>query len=164
MVDELGKQISRAKANHLFRKDDDVILNYDNVLGYRGDDSKIDVDAFAMTKGKTITLNKFMYDDSKHLKFEYESAVKAHFFPQGTTYRNVVVHEFGHIIDHKHPEYKARIFTILNQDAINDNVEVEEWIRTRISDYATDDSVFSGQYKELVPEVLMLIMGNYQSM
>ena len=153
VVDELGKQIGRAKANHLFRKDDDVILNYDNVLGYEGDDSKIDVGAFAMTKGKTITLNKFMYDDSDYLKSEYESAVKSHLFPQGTTYKNVVIHEFGHIIDRKHPEYKMRLLAILRKSAKNGNIKPQIMIRDKISGYASNLSEMDSDYPELLAEI-----------
>ncbi|MDD6788895.1 MAG: hypothetical protein PUE04_02180 [Lachnospira sp.] len=153
VVVELGKQISRAKANHLFRKDDDVILNYDNVLGYRGDDSKIDVGVFAITKGKTITLNKFIYDDSDYLKSEYESAVKSHLFPQGTTYKNVVIHEFGYIINNRNPEIQGKIMNVSREESKNDKLNLEELIEKNVSCYASYSSL-NGEYLELLPEII----------
>ena len=58
IIDELAKQ----QSSPLYTKSGakNAILRYDNVLGYNGDNSMIDVGAFAQTDGKTITLNKFM--------------------------------------------------------------------------------------------------------
>lgn len=152
VIDTLGNQLKRAKDNRLLKRSDDVILKYDNVLGYEGDNSMIDVDAFAMTKGKTIILNKFMYDDSDYLKSEYESAVQDNSFPKGTTYENVVIHEFGHIIDRNNPKIRQDILHVLQQDASNVNMALEKWILENISDYATSYSEIDNQFSELVPE------------
>lgn len=153
VIDTLGDQLKRAKNNHLLKQSSDIILTYDNVLGYEGDNSKVDVNAFAMTKGKTITLNKYMYDDSNHLKLEYENAVQDNLFPKGTTYKNVVIHEFGHIIDRKNPKIRQDILHVLQQDANDSNMTLEEWILKIISYYATSYSEIDNQFSELVPEV-----------
>lgn len=152
VIDTLGDQLKRAKNNHLLKQSSNIILTYDNVLGYEGDNSMIDVDAFAMTKGKTIILNKFMYDDSDYLKSEYESAVQDNSFPKGTTYENVVIHEFGHIIDRNNPKIRQDILHVLQQDASNVNMALEKWILENISDYATSYSEIDNQFLELVPE------------
>lgn len=153
VIDTLGDQLKRAKNNHLLKQSSDIILTYDNVLGYEGDNSKVDVNAIAMTKGKTITLNKYMYDDSNHLKLEYENAVQDNLFPKGTTYKNVVIHEFGHIIDRKNPKIRQDILHVLQQDANDSNMTLEEWILKIISYYATSYSEIDNQFSELVPEV-----------
>ncbi len=51
---------------------DKIILKYRTLVD---DSGKVDTETFAMTKGKTITLNKFMYDDSFYLSEEYKSSV-----------------------------------------------------------------------------------------
>lgn len=153
VIDTLGNQLKRAKDNRLLKQSDDVILKYDNVLGYKGDNSMIDVDAFAMTKGKTITLNKFMYDDSDYLKSEYESAAKENYFPQGTTYDNVVIHEFGHIIDRNNPKIRQNILSILRQEAKDANLELDEIIEENISTYAAIRNNNSANFTELVSEM-----------
>lgn len=152
-IDTLGEQLKRAKDNHLLKQSSDIILTYDNVLGYKGDNSMIDVDAFAMTKGKTITLNKFMYDDTSYLKSEYESAVKENYFPQGTTYENVVIHEFGHIIDRNNPKIRQDILHVLQQKARNANLELDEIIEENISTYAAIRNNNSANFTELVSEM-----------
>lgn len=152
-IDTLGEQLKRAKDNHLLKQSSDIILTYDNVLGYKGDNSMIDVDAFAMTKGKTITLNKFMYDDTSYLKSEYESAVKESLFPKGTTYKNVVIHEFGHIIDRNNPEIRQDILYVLQQKARNANLELDEIIEENISTYAAIRNNNSANFTELVSEM-----------
>ena len=153
VIDTLGDQLKRAKNNHLLKQSSDIILTYDNVLGYEGDSSKIDVEAFAMTKGKTITLNKFMYDDSDYLKSEYESAVKENYFPQGTTYDNVVIHEFGHIIDRNNPKIRQNILSILRQEAKDANLKVDKLIEKNISKYAAINSDGIKTFIELISEI-----------
>ncbi|MGN1195247.1 MAG: hypothetical protein ACI4SB_07170, partial [Acutalibacteraceae bacterium] len=52
--------------------DDKVILQYGDVTDSSG---RVDVEAFAMTRGRTITLNRFMYDDTDYLIKEYADSV-----------------------------------------------------------------------------------------
>lgn len=153
VIDTLGDQLKRAKNNHLLKQSSNIILTYDNVLGYEGDNSMIDVDAFAMTKGKTIILNKFMYDDSDYLKSEYESAVKENYFPQGTTYDNVVIHEFGHIIDRNNPKIRQNILSILLQEAKDANLKVDKLIEKNISKYAAINIDGIKTFIELISEI-----------
>lgn len=81
LLDNLEKSMIEARNKNLY--DGDVILRYDNVLGYQGDNSMVDIGAFAETKGHTITLNKFMFDDSAYLAKEYAEAVNAKMFSRG---------------------------------------------------------------------------------
>lgn len=137
VVDRLGKSIAEAKRSGLLKPDADIILKYDNVLGYRGDNSAVDVGAFAETNGKTITLNKFMFDDTAYLKEQYTDAVEKKLFAAGTDYNNVIDHEFGHIVDKSNKNLRKRILDILQSDAANANMTLDEYIANEISGYAS---------------------------
>ena len=52
-------------------KNDKISLKYN----YITDGGNIDSETFACTKGHTITLNKFLYDDTEYLKTQYAKAV-----------------------------------------------------------------------------------------
>ena len=133
---------------------DSIILNYDNVLGYQKDNSKIDIDAFASTKGKTITLNKFMFDDSTYLKRQYNDALKEEMFPKGTSYKNIVNHEFGHILDKYNPGLRKIIINRLSVLAEHDNIALEQYVMKNISIYASDlNELGDRDYHELISEI-----------
>lgn len=63
-------------------KDDTILLQYHDILDKNG---RIDPDTFAMVSGRTITLNRFMYDDAEHLKREYAALVKSGTSRKGRT-------------------------------------------------------------------------------
>ncbi len=133
-----------------------VILVYDNVLGYEGDPSKIDVGAFAVRNGRIITLNKFMFDDSDFLIKEYNSAVEEGVFVKDTTYVNIIAHEFGHIIDGKSKSLYSKTVDILEQLAFYNGMTTEEFIYQNISKYArskNDKEI----YGELIAEINSLL-------
>lgn len=75
--------------------DDKIILKYKYIFDGSG---RIDTETFASTAGRTITLNKFMFDDSAWLAREYEKEVENGYFVFGTDYRNIIDHEIGHVI------------------------------------------------------------------
>ena len=141
--------------------EDEIILVYDNVLGYNGDRSAIDVGAFAQTKGKTITLNKFMFDSPGFLNDEYEDALEHKLFPKGTSYKNIVDHEFGHILDKRNKNLRKRILNILREEASNDKMSLEEFVTIRISKYAAAiDSDGNYTYNELIAELFNMSKGD----
>jgi SPP1 gp7 family putative phage head morphogenesis protein len=59
VLKEIIEELSQQQNSSLYKRSGakNAILCYDNVLGYNGDLSKIDIGAFAITKGRTITLN-----------------------------------------------------------------------------------------------------------
>lgn len=135
----------------------DVILMYDNVLGYEGDISKIDIGAFAITKGKTITLNKFMFDDTEYMIKQYESAVADGVFAAGTSYKNVVDHEVKHIGQRKEYSKTNKLLEYLQSEAESSNMTLDQYISVYISAYAGIEK--NGFYYELVPELNSMLNG-----
>ena len=160
ILDRINSNMKEAKRAGLLKQDDDIILIYDNVLGYKGDRSAIDIGAFALTKGKTITLNKFMFDSTKTLIDEYEDALMHELFPRGTSFKNVVDHEFGHILDKHNSFLRKRILAILKENADNDKISLEEYVSKRISMYAAAvDRNGNYTYGELISELYNMLKG-----
>ena len=160
MIDELKRQ----QESSLFKnsKADKMILKYDNVLGFENDNSKIDIGAFAITKGRTITLNKFMFDDTQYLKKEYEEAVKEGFFVKDSTIDNIIAHEVGHVIDHKTKGLYQKVFkSLVNQSNLK-GVSIDEYLVENISIYASDLAK-DDKYHELLAEINSLLKTNPES-
>lgn len=160
VLDDILEHMNRNKSHFILDnvKTENIILNYDNVLGYEGDNSKIDIGAFAETRGKTITLNKFMFDDSDYLKNEYDSAVSEGKFAKGTSYLNVVDHEYGHIISKKNPKLYQKVLDEVGKMAYNKGVEEKDFIIENISIYASYINDKS-KYSELISELFSMAHG-----
>lgn len=114
-------------------KNDTVLLRYKDVID---DSGAIDINAFAQVNGRTITLNRFMYDDTEYLKKEYLSAVQKGIFTRGTDYRNVIDHEMGHIFNKTDRGLLPRTINIIEREAKKSNITVREFIEKNISKYA----------------------------
>ncbi len=114
-------------------KSDIIILRYADILDRSG---RIDTGTFAMVKGRTITLNRFMYDDTEYLKSEYKRLVSERFFTPGTDYHNVVDHEMGHVFAKHNRSAIARIQAVIDKLAENDHVSYEDYVLDNISLYA----------------------------
>lgn len=158
VLKEVIEELSRQQNSPLYKKSGakNAILCYDNVLGYKGDLSKIDIGAFAVTKGKTITLNKFMFDDSGFLLKEYQKAAEDGYFVRGTSYKNIIAHECGHIIEKNSKGLSSKILEIVKQEAEKNNVSTETYIITNISTYAADLNEIN-EYHELTAELNSLL-------
>lgn len=154
VIEEVSKQMKST----LFKKSkaSSIILEYDNVLGYQGDRSKVDVGAFAETKGKTIRLNKFMFDDSSFLAKEYAVAEEASYFPKGTDHRSVIPHEVGHIINRNTAGLQERILRAIEKEANRGGIDVGDYIKQNISIYASIPNS-NAEYSELIPEINSLL-------
>ena len=159
ILDHIDTNMKAAKQAGLMRPDDDIILVYDNVLGFEGDKSAIDVGAFAETRGKTITLNKFMFDDTAYLKKEYIESLQDHWFTQGTDYRNIVDHEFGHILDKKNKGLRSRVLEILQEDAENAKMTLDEYLIQNLSKYAISKRL-GNWYFEVISELNAMANGS----
>ncbi len=114
-------------------KDDRIILKYAYVLD---DNGRVDTGAFACTKGRTITLNKFMYDDSSVLIEEYAQSVKSGHFVRGTDYRNVIDHEIGHLFSKKRSKLTRKLRNACSKRAAMSGISESQYIIENISIYA----------------------------
>ena len=113
--------------------DDKIILKYGNVLD---DTGRVDTSAFAMTKGRTITLNRYMYDDTNFLIQEYSEAVETNHFVQGTDYKNIIDHEIGHVFAKQRKNLTSQLRKICLKEAMAANMTESEYIERNISIYA----------------------------
>ena len=46
-----------------------------------------------------VTINSSLYKNPSGIAQSYDSSVKSHFHPKGTTYKNITDHEFGHLLE-----------------------------------------------------------------
>lgn len=114
-------------------KDDTILLQYHDILDSSG---RIDTGTFAMVNGRTMTLNRFMYDDADFLKREYAGAVESKHFTKGTDYRNVVDHEMGHVLAKRDRGFAKRCEAIVSRMAKESGETVSSFTRKHISIYA----------------------------
>ena len=114
-------------------KDDIIILRYADILDESG---RIDTETFAMVKGRTITLNRFMYDDTEYMKNEYAKLVDERFFTKGTDYRNIVDHEMGHVFARRNKNAITKIQAIVAKLAEKEHISNERYVVDNISEYA----------------------------
>lgn len=160
VLDNIIEYINKSNSKLLLRgKRKDIILNYDNVLGYEGDNSMIDIGAFAETRGKTITLNKFMFDDSDYLVKEYQDSLYKKYFAPGTSYLNIFDHEYGHILDKNNPYIYKKVLDEINKRAYNKGESVHKFINDNISRYAKTIND-KGDYSELIAELYSMANGS----
>lgn len=131
-------------------KDDTILLQYHDILDKNG---RIDPDTFAMVSGRTITLNRFMYDDAEHLKREYAALVKCGHFTKGTDYRNVIDHEMGHVLAKRDRAYAKRCEAAVLRLAEESGEPAYDFIQKHISNYATNPG-------ELFAELVSKSCGN----
>lgn len=129
--------------------DDKIILKYGNVLDESG---RVDTGAFALTKGRTVTLDKFMYDDTDYLIKEYSDMVKTGHFVKGTDYRNIVDHEIGHVFAHLNKSLSRRIERIVQQNADVCGITFDDYVERTISIYACKEN-------ELISEINSMLNG-----
>ncbi len=148
------EQAARQLNSHLFKKSGGgkTILMYDNILDKSKTGQVIDINTFAMTSGRTITLNKFMYDDSAYLAKQYADAVAGGYFPKGTDYTCIIAHETGHIIDKNARGLRKKVVSVVEKAAHQEGVTMDEYIRKNISMYGADLNN-KWDYHELIPEL-----------
>lgn len=136
-VDVLDDALERIKTNRdemqKYLKDDTVLLKYDDI---KDDNGAIDIETFAMVNGHTITINKFMYDDTKYLKRQYADSVTRGMFTEGTDYRNIIDHEMGHIFNYENPRIIKKLRKSIRVKAANSSISYEEFVGMRISTQA----------------------------
>ncbi len=132
--------------------DDKITLKYKYIFDGSG---KIDTGTFASSEGRTITLNKFMYDDSAWLAREYEKEVEKGRFVKGTTYKNIIDHELGHIIGKTKRNLYEKTAIVCKKRARLYYMYESEYIIEFISKYATAND------KELFAEINSLLNSEF---
>ena len=107
----------------------------------------------AYTQGRHISINQNAYRDREKLNAFYEKYMSDGWFVQGTTYKAIPFHEFGHIIDNvfKIPALKLACEVMKKETAVTLN-----FIRKNLSRYAA--SYVDGT--EITSEVLADISSN----
>lgn len=138
---------------------DKIILKYRTLVD---DSGKVDTETFAMTKGKTITFNKFMYADSFYLSEEYKSSVDSGYFAKGTTYKNIIDHEFGYIFAKRDKSVIPKIKRVIEYRSKSMRVSESEYIVKCISEYAENknelpaeiNSMLNGSSSEFAKAIL----------
>ena len=121
-----------------------LLLKYENLN---------DIKTYAKTAGKTITLNKEIFDDIDYLKRDYKSEANDGFFVKGTDYRSIIYHEIGHVLNKQNPKLLGDMQKIIQQKAETAGMKTDEYIEKNISKYAKklDHQL---RFTELLPEAL----------
>ena len=123
-----------------------IVLRYDYV---KTDSGEVDVGTFAITKGRTITFNKFMYDDSDYLSAEYADAVETGGFAKGTTYLNVPDHECGHIFTRYDKRYFTELQRVCDDRALKSGISRKDYIEAHIAAYASYSRELSAEINSM---------------
>lgn len=147
ILNETLDGLIEAKTKYSGKIDKPIILKYETVKSKSG---QVDVCAFALTRGRTITLNDHMFDDLNVSK-EYSEAVKMRMFVKGTTYRNVLIHEYGHILENFDKNLYRRVIDVTEKEAYNIGKELGEYLDRNVSSYG---ALYNGGiYSEAVAEL-----------
>lgn len=119
----------------------------------------LDANTFAQTtrysNTNVVQLNANAFRNAQKLSEEYDKLVKRNWFPQGTTYRSIVIHEIGHIIERKSKvDTLSIIKSIVGSD---DYSEIERYLVENLSEYSVNGSSFTS---EVIPEVFNAFYGS----
>ncbi len=163
VLKEMISELSTQQASDLFVKSGskNPILWYDNVRDDH-DLSKIDINAFAQTNGRNITLNKFMFDDSKYLLNEYSKAEQSGHFVKGSSYKNIISHEVGHIINKNSQSLYIKSLVCLETQSKIIGISLKDYIQENISMYAAYQNNDLA-HPELISEINSLLQCNKNS-
>ena len=132
VLDEMVGMIAKLHADF----PDDVakmILRYGD-LGNNSDFAQYD------SKTKIISLNSQLFNDTPFLKSDYDRLVKSGHFPEGTDYKSVIAHEFGHQYDFQHDLCSSKILKDAYREIYGkypSAQEIENALYTDLSKYST---------------------------
>lgn len=93
----------------------------------------LDSDDFAVTDGRIISINADAYRSKTRLKEEYQKLVDDGWFVKGTTYKSIMDHEFGHVLDFI---YKVNAAHIIKRVTGLDKQELVVFLKKNLSRYA----------------------------
>lgn len=99
-------------------------------MGLHFDDSE----DFAGTQANKVTINGIYYNDTVFLEKSYSERVSEKYFVNGTTWKDIIFHELGHIVCNM---YKINPLDIA-MDILHTNLksEVAEYVAENLSIYA----------------------------
>ncbi len=97
---------------------------------------------FAYTEANHIFLNGLFYADTKNMAKDYEELEKKGRFVKGTTWKDIIYHELGHIVSNY---YKINPLELAMEMLDMSPVYVAEYVATNLSQYsaAVYDSIES---------------------
>ncbi|HFI0135918.1 TPA: minor capsid protein [Streptococcus suis] len=110
-------------------------------------------DDFAITRGHVIELNAAMFRDRGLLESRYQSLLDVGWFAKGTSYKSIIHHEMGHIIDNK---LKLDSIGISERIAGAKVQDLMAYIEKHLSEYASS----FGDGIEIPSEALSSFLGN----
>ncbi len=148
---EVLDSLAEAKLLSPTKSNKDVILKYDYVKDSAG---RVDVNAFAMTVGRKITLNKHIFD-CLNVDEIYAKEVSERYFVRGSTYKNVSIHEYGHIIENQNNHLSKKVVDILEEMAYNNSEKLSDYLINNISGYAGKYNGF--EYSEVIAELYSMV-------
>ena len=93
----------------------------------------MDADDFAITKGRVITLNAAAFRNIKRLEEEYQKQVNKRWFVNGTNWKAIIYHEFGHVLAQ---ELKINSLKIVCEMTGKGKLTALNYVQEQLSDYA----------------------------
>ena len=89
---------------------------------------------FAITDNHIIRINANAFENISQLESEYEKLVNEGWFPKGTNYHAIIIHEAGHVVSNT---YKINGLQIAKSiTGIDSGVELIEYVKKELSQYA----------------------------
>ena len=102
-----------------------------------------DSDAFAVTKDHVITINGMYYDNSVNLQKEYSEKEREHHFVNGTSYKDIIFHELGHIVANI---YRINPLQVLKDvTGLNSNTKLMRYALQHLSNYSVTSYENNGE-------------------
>lgn len=117
-------------------------------------------DDFAYTNKHLICFNAKAFRSKAALEREYAEAVDKGWFPKGTTYKNIIVHEYGHVLNNMHKVGRKRIVEILYSiSGAKGEKELSKFLIQNLSEYSASNS----KWGEVLSEALNSANGSQPS-
>ena len=122
-----------------------------------------DSDDFAGTEANKVVLNGIFYNDTEILAKEYESKVRQGFFCKGTTWKDIIFHEMGHVVCNLYGVNPLEIAKNLLHT--NLKAEVAEFVAANLSLYSARsyESIISNQVEFDGSEIIAECFCSYYS-
>ena len=114
--------------------------------------SSMDSKVFAETQGHVIKLNRDAYRSTSRLQEEYEKLLERKHFPAGTSYRALIKHEMGHVIDNHYDDIDPMEIAKLVSGK-QSSAEVIDYVKKHLSKYSADQADGSEIISEVFAEV-----------
>ena len=114
---------------------------------------------YASTVGHVIFVNRKVMRDKKLFASDYKKRMTKNWFPKGTNYKNVVYHEFGHVLDNIYGINPLQIFEKLTGVETDEKEAITVFLAKNLSKYAAKFS----DGGEITSEVINMLHGSKPS-